>query len=68
MERAIDGSFILVVLELPRKEKRAEPSSSSEKKKGAEPPPPGPSHMTTTLIKVKQNSGKETKYRGTEEA
>ena len=60
MERAIDGSFILVVLELPRKEKRAEPSSSSEKKKGAEPPPPGaliysPSHMTNTLIK---NEGK----------
>ena len=38
MRRAIDGSFILVVLELPREEKRAEPSSSSEKKKGAEPP------------------------------
>ena len=57
VERANDGSFILVVLELPRKEKRAEPSSSSEKKKGAElPPPPGalifsPSYLTTTLMK-----------------
>ena len=60
MERSIDGSFILVVLELPRKEKRAEPSSSSEKKKGAEAPPgaliSSPSHMKTTLIK------KEAKY------
>ena len=55
MERVNDGSFILVVLELPRKEKRAEPSSSSEKMKGAEPPPGAlifsPSHITTTLIK-----------------
>ena len=67
MERAIDGSFIPVVLELPRKERRAEPFSSSEKKKGAEPPSGAlkfsPSHMTTTSIKMKQNIGKETKYR-----
>ena len=55
MEIPIDGSFILVVLELPRKEKRAEPSSSSEKKKKGLSSPGAlifsPSHMTTNSIK-----------------
>ena len=45
VERTIDGSDILVVLELPREEKKAEPSSSSEKKKGLIPFPQVPSYL-----------------------
>ena len=61
VERAIDGSFILVVLELSRKEKWAEPSPLLRRRGLSSPPPPdalifSPSHMTTTLIKHEAKS------------